>query len=274
MAISTPGSILRPAKMSPTYLIAPKGREILFNDGTFMEVLRRREKIYEDEINNWGKFRTKYVEVELLERPDLLGASHSSLIDNSRSDNFPLLKSDSGTSADLSNEDAARPFKILDHPGESGDRYVAPGAKGAYGAAGLLIRNIGDDGVARYLMTKSALGFSEGKWKLPGGILYSLERPAQGPARETSEKVGIDQAYLDRMRLAGEHVVNGPNDWKYTNFAATAPERFVPTIDGYETSAAGWIPHNELVNLVRQGKVHSALSRELDSILKLFESSE
>ncbi|WP_280442732.1 NUDIX hydrolase [Nocardia brasiliensis] len=164
------------------------------------------------------------------------------------------------------------PFQIRADPGEVGDEYVAVGAWGRYNAAGILVRHLDDNGVVRYLLAKGAPGMSQEKWALPGGALHSLETPAQGAAREMSEELGVDQAYLDSLDLIGIYVAAKPNGWHYTTFATSVAERCTPVADTHEVVAARWIAEDELRTMAANGELHSALTQHLEAILELYES--
>ncbi|MEW9553847.1 NUDIX domain-containing protein [Nonomuraea sp. NPDC050783] len=166
---------------------------------------------------------------------------------------------------------APSPFQILENPGRSGDGYVSGGLWGKYGAAGVLIRGIDDAGVPRYLlMQQSQYVSNAGKWQLPGGALDSLESPVQGAARELSEELGVDQSYLNTLKLKGEHAVEvGDSGWKYTNLAAEGP-LFTPKLDTFETAGAKWFTLQELASLANDGKLHPALAKALPDVLALY----
>ncbi|MFI7694636.1 ADP-ribosyltransferase [Nonomuraea sp. NPDC049655] len=163
------------------------------------------------------------------------------------------------------------PFRILENPGKSGDGYVSGGQWGKYGAAGVLIRGIDPHGEPRYLlMQQSELVSNAGKWQLPGGALDSLESPVHGAAREISEELGVDQVYLDELRLKGEHAVHvGDDGWTYTNLAADGP-MFAPKLDTFETSGAQWFTLRELTSMANGDKLHPALAKALPDILGLY----
>ncbi|WP_157382978.1 ADP-ribosyltransferase [Nonomuraea coxensis] len=162
------------------------------------------------------------------------------------------------------------PFRILDNPGRSGDGYVDGGLWGRYGAAGVLIRST-DQLEPRYLLMRQSQNVSNaGKWQLPGGALESLERPVNGAARELSEELGVDQSYLDKLQLKGEHTVEvGGNGWKYTNLAADGPT-FTPKLDTFEASAARWFTLPEIARMANGDQLHPALAKALPDILDLY----
>ncbi|MGI5490326.1 ADP-ribosyltransferase [Microtetraspora malaysiensis] len=160
------------------------------------------------------------------------------------------------------------PFRMLEYPGKSGDGYVNGGLWGKYGAAGVLIRGIDEQGQPRYLlMQQSQYVSNAGKWQLPGGALDSLESPVHGAARELSEELGVNQNYLNRLKLRGEHAVEvGDSGWRYTNLAAEGP-MFSPKLDTFETSDAKWFTLKELSVMANNGELHPALAKALPDLL-------
>ncbi|MEU9830335.1 hypothetical protein AB0D67_02225 [Streptosporangium sp. NPDC048047] len=75
----------------------------------------------------------------------------------------------------------ASPFQILADPGLSGDGYIGHGVWGKYGAAGVLIKNVDEHGVPRYLLVQmGSVSPHVGKWQLPGGALDSKETAPPG----------------------------------------------------------------------------------------------
>ncbi|MFC5813894.1 NUDIX domain-containing protein [Nonomuraea harbinensis] len=162
------------------------------------------------------------------------------------------------------------PFQILDNPGKSGDGYVSGGLWGKYGAAGVLIRTM-DSGEPRYLLMQQSQHVSNaGKWQLPGGALDSLETPVQAAARELSEELGVNQTYLNKLKLVGEHVVEvGDHGWTYTNLAAEGPQ-FKPKLDPFEASDALWFTRQQLNTMASQGQLHPALAKALPDVLSLY----
>ncbi|WP_433246628.1 ADP-ribosyltransferase [Streptosporangium sp. CA-135522] len=168
---------------------------------------------------------------------------------------------------------APGPFKILADTGLSGDGFVAPGVWGKYGAAGVLIKNVDAAGVTRYLLVERGpmVDSNVGKWQLPGGALDSKETAHQGAARELSEELGVDQGYLDKLKLKGMHVVDGPNGWKYTNIAADG-EMFTPKVGGSETSDAKWVTLSELSEMSTKGQLHPELNESIGNVLSFFDN--
>jgi 8-oxo-dGTP pyrophosphatase MutT (NUDIX family) len=172
------------------------------------------------------------------------------------------------------------PFQILDDTGENGDGYAAPGLWGKYGAAGVMIRNVDENGTERFLMVQRGpmVSSNKGKWQLAGGALNSKETPEQGAAREIFEEIGAPKEYLDTMVPVGTHAVSvpiaGKKPWVYSNIAADAPTMFYPKVDGTETGDAKWLTHGEIQTLEDDGKLHPAIVKNLGHILKLFDDKD
>ena len=86
-------------------------------------------------------------------------------------------------------------------PAVSGDGFVtvADGTRrwGRFGAAGLLVRHMGEDGyVSYFLARRSEHCHRGGTWAIPGGALDLGEAPLDGALREFTEEIGpaIDRA--------------------------------------------------------------------------------
>lgn len=171
------------------------------------------------------------------------------------------------------------PFKVLseEERGKSGDGYAASGLWGRYGAAGVMIRSVGDDGKPRYLLVQRGplVSSNKGKWQLPGGAIDEHETPEQGAAREIFEEIGAPQAYLDSMEHKGTHAtevpVPGEKPWVYSNIAADAPDMFDPKVDGSETSDAQWLTREEIEKLAADGVLHPALAKNLNNVFDLYD---
>ena len=170
-------------------------------------------------------------------------------------------------------------------PGKSGDGYVkkADGSKGPwgkYGAAGIMLRHRGEDGVDRYLLVQRGKGLSSnvGKWQLPGGGLDSNETAIQGATREIIEELGFNPDDVAKGRVHGFHEaeVSGVSNWKYTSYAATLPDQLVPDLSGenaqLETGDAKWLTLEEIQALDDNGSLLGPLAggKWHDQIVDLF----
>ncbi|NUP25817.1 MAG: NUDIX domain-containing protein [Nocardia sp.] len=156
--------------------------------------------------------------------------------------------------------------RVLDPAnGDPGEGTVdGYGPAGQFGAAGAMLRHIGDDGVPRYFLVRSGRGYSQENWQLPGGARSSLETPIQAAARELAEEAGLSQQYMNRIKLTGQHVFRHPrHDWTYVTYTADVPSRFHPRIDGRETADAGWFTEAEM----RKLDLHDSLRDSLPDIM-------
>ena len=171
--------------------------------------------------------------------------------------------------------DAAAPvkkFEILDDPGSNGDGYFADAFPeklwGKYGAAGVMLRHVDENGTPRYLVVQRGpiVSSNKGKWQLPGGALNSKENDYQGTARELWEELETPDGYLDTIQSKGEVRFDHKSGWHYTNITADVPEQFTPKVDGTETGDAKWVTAEEL----KQLPLHPALEKNIDEILKSY----
>lgn len=169
---------------------------------------------------------------------------------------------------------AASKFTILPESerGLSGDGYYAPGIWGRYGAAGLLMRNVDDKGVERFLLVQNTLNQSHMyKWQLPGGAIDEKETPEQGAAREVFEELQFDQAYLNKLQPHGTHAVTvpvtGKDPWTYSNIVVDAPTMMTPKIDKSELGGADWFTRAQIEDMRKQGSIIAPLAAELDKVL-------
>lgn len=178
--------------------------------------------------------------------------------------------------------DAAAPkssFTILpkSRRGKSGDRMYAPGMWGRYGAAGLMMRHVDQDGVARYMVIqRSTGGYNKWRWQLPGGARDQNETASQAAARETFEELGYTQEQLDTLEPRGAHVVQlpveGKEPWTYSSVVADAPAAFVPKIDYSELGAARWLTYDQLVEMRGRGRLVKPFAAQLEDIIAQFDA--
>lgn len=168
------------------------------------------------------------------------------------------------------NAEPPGPFQILENRGEPGGETV-PGFGGRYGAAGVLIRSLDDEGVPRYLLVKqlSDAPYSH-QWRLPGQALDSLESPVHGVAHGLNKELSAGQGYLDRLRLAGEHPVPiRDTQVAYTNLAAEGP-MFAPKLSGSNVIDFEWFTLKEVTAMANTGMVHPDLAKALPDVLGLY----
>lgn len=170
----------------------------------------------------------------------------------------------------------AKKFEILDDPGANGDGYYPDALPtklwGKYGAAGVMLRHVDNDGTERFLMVQRGpiVSTNKGKWQLPGGALNSKENDYQGTARELWEELSTPDGYLDSIAAKGEVRMDHESGWHYTNIAADVPEQFTPKVDGTETGDAKWLTKEEIAQL----PLHPALEKNLDQIFGAFSSDD
>jgi 8-oxo-dGTP pyrophosphatase MutT (NUDIX family) len=170
-------------------------------------------------------------------------------------------------------------------PGKGGDGWTTtPGGKqvwGKYGAAGLLLRHRGDDGVDRFLMVQRGPAISDpGKWQFPGGAIDSKETFHQGAAREVIEELGFKDDDLKAAAVHGEHSASIPGStWQYVSIAATTPTQLKPDLSTHharaETSDAKWMTVDEIRKLDTDGKLLAPLAKGAleRNVLSLFPAS-
>jgi 8-oxo-dGTP diphosphatase len=144
----------------------------------------------------------------------------------------------------------------------SGDGFItlADGSVrwGRYGAAGVLVRHVGDDGTWYFLARRSLHCHRGGTWAIPGGALDLGEEPIDGALREFGEEIG---SQLDRFEL-GETHQDDHGGWSYWTVIIDVPQRFEPPATlGWETAEARWVADHELGELELFDAFSSTLSR-------------
>src|SRR5688572_22328411 len=79
-------------------------------------------------------------------------------------------------------------------PRRSGDGFVflQDGSRrwGIYGAAGVLVRHVGDDGPRYFVALRSEWTHQGGTWAMPGGAIDQGESPVEAALREFTEEIG------------------------------------------------------------------------------------
>lgn len=114
---------------------------------------------------------------------------------------------------------------------------------GQYGAAGLLLRHVGD--VPRYLLQLRAASTQHGgTWGLPGGALHWEEHPYTGAVREAVEEMG--QLPEVKPRVIG---VDDHGGWKYHTVVGDVAEPFTPSEGDGEGVAYRWCTAAEVLGL-------------------------
>ena len=131
----------------------------------------------------------------------------------------------------------------------SGDGFVtaADGRPrwGRYGAAGLLVRHVDDDGPWYFLARRSEHTHLGGTWAIPGGALDLGEAPLDGAMREFGEEVGLR---LQEGEFDVAHVYEDDHGgWSYWTIVVDVADRFgTPTHLNWETSEAAWVRASDL----------------------------
>lgn len=170
------------------------------------------------------------------------------------------------------------PFNIVpkSRRGKSGDRMYAPGMWGRYGGAGIMMRHVDENGVARYMVVQRATGgYNKWRWQLPGGARDELETAEQAAAREANEEIGVTPEQLETLTPRGAHVVQLPVEgkapWTYSSVVADAPEAFKPKIDYEELGAARWLTYDQLVEMRGRGRLIAPFAAQLEDIIARFD---
>jgi 8-oxo-dGTP pyrophosphatase MutT (NUDIX family)/GNAT superfamily N-acetyltransferase len=131
-----------------------------------------------------------------------------------------------------------------------------------YGGAGMLIRHMGDDGQARYLLQKRAPWVDHpDTWAFPGGGLHEGEEPTQGAMRETTEEMGELPAGVKPTELhTDDH-----GGWAFHTLMADAPHRFEPSGADGENAGHGWFTLDEMSGL----PLHPGFKKNLKAITSM-----
>lgn len=145
----------------------------------------------------------------------------------------------------------------------SGDGFVtlADGSLrwGRYGAAGVLMRHIGEDGSEWYFLARRSEHCHQGgTWAVPGGALDRGESPLEGALREFQEEIG---PFAVPYRVHSIHE-DDHGGWSYWTVILEVDQRFpVPTVLSWETAEARWVPAEALRQLELFGAFRASLER-------------
>jgi 8-oxo-dGTP diphosphatase len=145
----------------------------------------------------------------------------------------------------------------------SGDGFVtlADGSRrwGRFGAAGILVRHVGDDGEPHYFVAlRSPATHHGGTWAVPGGALNHGESALDGALREFAEEIGH---HLDAFEVAHTYE-DDHGGWSYTTVVIDVAERFEPpAVLQWETADCRWVPASELAELELFGAFRATLER-------------
>lgn len=119
---------------------------------------------------------------------------------------------------------------------------------GLYGAAGVLVRHVDDDGPWYFLARRSEHTHRGGTWAIPGGALDLGESPLDGALREFAEEIGLK---LDEhgFEVAGVHQ-DDHGGWSYWTVIVDVAERFdAPRSLNWETSEVAWVRRDDIASL-------------------------
>jgi 8-oxo-dGTP diphosphatase len=143
----------------------------------------------------------------------------------------------------------------------SGDGFVAVADGtmrwGRFGAAGLLLRHLDDNGDTWYFLARrAAVTHQGGTWAVPGGALDDGEEPIDGALREFREEIGdLVRAHRIVTVYRDDH-----GGWSYWTIVADVDHRFeVPTALSWETAEARWVRAEEVRTLELFGAFRESL---------------
>lgn len=140
---------------------------------------------------------------------------------------------------------------------DQGHEHDAP-----HGAAGMLIRHMGDDGNARYLLQKRSPWVDHpDTWAFPGGGLHDGESPVQGAYRETVEEMGgLPEGVKPTDLHTDDH-----GGWAFHTLMADAPHRFEPSGNDGEAAGHGWFTIDEMKKL----PLHPGFKKNLKAVTSM-----
>lgn len=132
----------------------------------------------------------------------------------------------------------------------SGDGFilVADGTQrwGRYGAAGILIRHVSDEGEWFFVARRAHWTHHGGTWAIPGGALNLHESPLEAAVREFEEEVGL---ILDAYDLVEVHE-DDHGGWSYWTHVVEVKDRFdLPDSMNLELEEARWVQAHEMHEL-------------------------
>ena len=135
-------------------------------------------------------------------------------------------------------------------PESSGDGWVSADDGelrwGLYGAAGLLLRHIDQDGTVRYLVAKRSPHVHHGgTWGIPGGALNRGETPEDGARREAEEEFAPVPDYV-----VADVILEDFGGWTYSTVVAdvVAPVTVEPA--SWEHTRTRWATVEQMTHLV------------------------
>ena len=139
---------------------------------------------------------------------------------------------------------------------------------GRFGAAGMLLRHVDDDGVDRFLLARRAAWVhrGNGQWSVPGGAIDAHEDPVTAALREFDEEIG---QIPPGWQLVGIHEeVVAPGVWSYHTCCATVAAR--PDYDATlspENDEAQWWTRADLATI----PLFDPFAEQLPRLLAVFD---
>lgn len=123
---------------------------------------------------------------------------------------------------------------------------------GRYGAAGLLIRAVGESGQPCVLLQHRAAWTANGDtWAVTGGARDSHETAVEAALRETSEEAGISASDLTIVgQVVNAELYDSAHEliWSYTTVVADAAS-LLPTTMNNESVELRWVNESEVSSL-------------------------
>ena len=153
---------------------------------------------------------------------------------------------------------------------KSGKRYW-----GRYGAAGVLLRRVKEDGTLEYLLAKRSANISAGggKWAWPGGA-HKDEKHAHSPQltayEELKEELGI---YPEGIDPIATHTNFVEPDWWYETMIVDVTNNSSLTdslkISDDENSDLGWFTEDDIRELKENNMLHPAVASSIEQVLAI-----
>lgn len=134
-----------------------------------------------------------------------------------------------------------------------------PGIYGVVHFANLAVGILALDASDRVLLVgqhRYALG--DDSWEIPEGGVPDGETALDGARRELREETGIDAA--DWRELGRSHLSNSVTDEFAILYLATGLTAGQATPDGTEALDIRWLPFNEVLAMIRDGRITDALT--------------
>lgn len=118
---------------------------------------------------------------------------------------------------------------------------------GRFGAAGVLLRHLDDEGEPWFFVARRSEWCHEGgTWAVPGGALNAGEAPLDGALREFGEEIGHGPG-AHTVAIVHEDDHGG---WSYWTLVLDVAERFEPPTElHWETAEVRWVRAHELEEL-------------------------